>query len=390
MSDEEFYEEEEVDEEYEEEEEEEEYEEEVQTNPDERKSVRSAMSEGDGNFLKARQEAKKGELDEQLREYINEWRKQRAKEEEELKRLKEKQAKRKEIRAEQEKKLAQQKKEEEERLRKEEAEKKAKEAEEKRKRLEEAEKKRQAMVTAQKVKQEARGMVVEHKLPPVNTGGHKEVTKTKAQLEEEKKVCLSLRIKPIELEGLETEQLKSKATELWETVIRLETEKYDLEERGKRQGHDLKVLNERQIQRLRLKAVRMGLHAEALTGKYPPKVRMYSNFERRTDIRTYEDKKGLFSGGWEVIAQEFLEKEWNDKMGDWNKQPKPKLPKWYGERPGKKGKDPETPEEEEVVEADEDILELDKDELQAEEEGEDGEEEYEDEEEEGEEEEEEE
>ena len=64
---------------------------------------------GDGSFLKARQGAKKGELDEQLREYINEWRKQRAKEEDELKRLKEKQAKRKEIRAEQEKKLAQQK-----------------------------------------------------------------------------------------------------------------------------------------------------------------------------------------------------------------------------------------------------------------------------------------
>lgn len=44
------------------------------------------MSRGDGNFLKARQEAKKGELDEQLREYINEWRKQRSKEEEELQR----------------------------------------------------------------------------------------------------------------------------------------------------------------------------------------------------------------------------------------------------------------------------------------------------------------
>ena len=119
--------------------------------------------------------------------------------------------------------LAKQKKEEEEKIRADEAEKKAKEAEEKRKRLEEAEKKRQAMVTAQKVKQEARGMVVEHKvgvgrclsyilqlnstfdpqLPPVNTGGHKEVTKTKAQLEEEKKVCLSLRIKPIELEGVQ-------------------------------------------------------------------------------------------------------------------------------------------------------------------------------------------
>merc|ERR1712039_942168 len=57
--------------------------------------VSNTSKKGDGNFLKARQEAKKGELDEQLREYINEWRKQRAKEEEELKRLKEKQARRK-------------------------------------------------------------------------------------------------------------------------------------------------------------------------------------------------------------------------------------------------------------------------------------------------------
>ena len=44
-----------------------------------------------------------------MREYINEWRRQRSKEEEELQGLKEKQSKRKEIRAEQEKKLGQQK-----------------------------------------------------------------------------------------------------------------------------------------------------------------------------------------------------------------------------------------------------------------------------------------
>jgi len=35
-----------------------------------------------------RQEQKRSDLDEQLKEYIAEWRKQRAKEEEELKRLK--------------------------------------------------------------------------------------------------------------------------------------------------------------------------------------------------------------------------------------------------------------------------------------------------------------
>merc|ERR1719273_198345 len=94
-----------------------------------------AMSETSATSAggKVKAQKQKGELDEQLRDYINEWRKQREKEEEGLKRLKEKQAKRKEIRADQ------QKKEEEERLRKEEAEKKAKEAEEKKKRLEEAE-----------------------------------------------------------------------------------------------------------------------------------------------------------------------------------------------------------------------------------------------------------
>merc|ERR1711890_105982 len=65
-----------------------------------------------------------------------------AKEEEELKRLKEKQAKRKEIRIEQEKKLAAEKKAEEEQKRREEA--ARKEA------LEEAEIRRQEMMEAQK------------------------------------------------------------------------------------------------------------------------------------------------------------------------------------------------------------------------------------------------
>merc|ERR1712113_16573 len=204
-------------------------------------SVSNTSKKGDGNFLKARQEAKKVELDEQLREYINEWRKQRAKEEEELKRLKEKQAKRKEIRAEQEKKLAQQKKEEEERLRKEEADKKAKEAEEKRKRLEEAEKKRQAMMQAQKEKQQAAGQGA--KGPKKTDRGmgnvqdaRREMTKTKEQLEEEKKISLSIRIKPLDLDAMDGEQLNNKATELWDTIVRLETEKYDLEERQKKTG----------------------------------------------------------------------------------------------------------------------------------------------------------
>merc|ERR1711897_118272 len=76
-------------------------------------------------------QAKKAELNSQLKDYILQWRDERSKEEEELKRLKEKQAKRKEIRAEQEKKASEQKRAEELALKREEEAKKEIEAQEK-------------------------------------------------------------------------------------------------------------------------------------------------------------------------------------------------------------------------------------------------------------------
>merc|ERR1712106_1085101 len=84
---------------------------------------------GDEAFAKRKSGIHKNELNEQLKEYINQWRDERTKEESELKRLKEKQ---------------------EEKIRKEEADKKAADAEEKKKRTEEAEIKRQEMMAAQK------------------------------------------------------------------------------------------------------------------------------------------------------------------------------------------------------------------------------------------------
>merc|ERR1712156_232200 len=306
----------------------------------EEEEVTSQTSKKGEGFLKAKKQ--KGELDEQLREYINEWRKQRGKEGEELKRLKEKQAKRKEIRAEQEKKLAQQKKEEEERLRKEEAEKKAKEAEEKKKRLEEAEKEKQ-----QAAGKGGKGGGAKMQQGAAVQDARREMTKTKEQLEEEKKISLSIRIKPLDVDAMDSDQLSSKAKELWDTIVRLETEKYDLEERQKRQDYDLKELKERQKQQLRQKAMKKGLDPEALTGKYPPKIRMYSKYERRTDTRTYEDRRKLYEGGWEVVRAEPLQALWKEKYDEWLKRPKTKLPKWFGERPGKKAGEPESPDDDE-------------------------------------------
>lgn len=144
--------------------------------------------------------------------------------------------------------------------------------------------------------------------------------KTKEQLEEEKKISLSFRIKPLDLSGLNEQKLRTKATELWELIVKLETEKYDLEERQKRQDYDvsaaewvivlccadwfnriylipqLKELKERQKQQLRHKALKKGLDPEALTGKYPPMIQVASKYERRVDTRSYDDKKKLFEG----------------------------------------------------------------------------------------------
>merc|ERR1711922_129400 len=160
-------------------------------------------------------------------------------------------AKRKEIRAEQEKKLA----------------------EEKKKRLEEAERKRQEMMAAQKEK-----------------GGKKQ-----------------------QAPALDARREMAKARNLWDTILTRETDKYDYEQRQLAQDYELKELKERQKIQLRNKAIKKGLDPEAFTGKHPPKIRMFSKYERRTDTRTYGDRKKLYEGGWEVVRAEMLEASWKEK-----------------------------------------------------------------------------
>ncbi|BES90331.1 Troponin T [Nesidiocoris tenuis] len=328
--------------------------EEEETQPEPQKKPERRQSEkaegGDPEFVK-RKEAQTSALDEQLKEYIAEWRKQRAREEEDLKKLKEKQAKRKVARAEEEKRLAEKKKTEEERRVREAEEKKQREIEEKRRRLEEAEKKRQAMMAALKDQSKSKGpnFVVNKKADTLGMSSAQiERNKTKEQLEEEKRISLSIRIKPLAIENMSIDRLRLKAQELWEAIVKLETEKYDLEERQKRQDYDLKELKERQKQQLRHKALKKGLDPEALTGKYPPKIQVASKYERRVDTRSYDDKKKLFEGGWETLSSEELEKVWKTRYELFTKRKRAKLPKWLGERPGKKKDAPESPEEEEV------------------------------------------
>merc|ERR1712209_220480 len=153
-------------------------------------------------------------------------------------------------------------------------------------RLAEAEAKRQEMLEAQEAKKAVAA-------GPMNDA-RKELSKTKEQLEEEKKIALSIRIKPLALEAMDSDELKAKAEELFKIIIQMETDKYDYEQRKLTQELDLKELKERQKAQLRAKALKKGLDPEALTGKYPPKIRMYSKYERRTDTRSYDDRKKMY------------------------------------------------------------------------------------------------
>merc|ERR1712134_157763 len=109
------------------------------------------------------------------------------------------------------------------------------------------------------------------------------------------------------LKAEEAERKAKEAEELFKTIIQMETDKYDYEQRKLTQELDLKELKERQKAQLRAKALKKGLDPEALTGKYPPKIRMYSKYERRTDTRSYDDRKKLYEGGWEVVRSEHLQ-----------------------------------------------------------------------------------
>merc|ERR1711878_151873 len=290
--------------------------------------------------------AKKAELNSQLKDYIVQWRDERSKEEEELKRLKEKQAKRKEIRAEQEKKVAEQKRAEELKIKREEEEKREAEAQEKKKLMEEAERKRQEMLAAQKEKGGK-------KQSGPSMDARKEMSKSKEQVEEEMKISLGIRIKPLPLDSMDSDELRNKANSIWNTIVELETDKYDFEQR-------------RELQ-LRNKAVKKGLDPEAFCGAHPPTIHMFSKYKRRTDTRTYGDRKKLYEGGAEVLRAEMLEASWKEKFAEWSKRPKARLPKWFGVRPGKKAGDPDTPEGEEDAAAEEDVEEEDYDEEEEEE-----------------------
>ena len=148
-----------------------------------------------------------------------------------------------------------------------------------------------------------------------------EMSLNTGELEVLKKRTVSERVKPLSISGMDVTALKAKAEELWKQIIQVETSKYDLEERHKRQEYDLRELNERQRQINTKKYAAAGLEAE--TGRYPPKVQIISKHERRTDRRTFSDRRCLYDTSNRTEEQKELNKPAAKKRDTWIKEKKP-------------------------------------------------------------------
>merc|ERR1711982_170573 len=88
----------------------------------------------------------------------------------------------------------------------------------------------------------------------------------------------------------------------------------------------LKELNERRKLQLRNKAIKKGLDPEAFCGAHPPRIHMFSKYERRTDTRTYGDRKKLYEGGAEIIRSEWLEAVGRRSSESGTRDPRPSCP----------------------------------------------------------------
>ncbi|XP_055331180.1 troponin T, skeletal muscle-like [Paramacrobiotus metropolitanus] len=286
-------------------------------------------------IIEAKQRKREEEDMEELQALEEKRRAEREREEEELRRLKEKQAERKKAREEEERRLEEQKQLAEEQRRKDEDARRQKAEDEKQRKKEEAERKKAAAAASASggrnfvIDKERSGESGVDKFMNISKA-KTEMSLNAGELQDLRQKTINDRVKPLSVSELDHNGLKSKAEDLWKTIIKLETTNYDLGERFKRQEYDLKELNERQRQISHKKHLAQGLDPEAASSRYPPKVQLASKYERRVDRRTFEERKNLFEQNGVDDKPKELVKPLAKKREDWIK---PKETKSHRETP---------------------------------------------------------
>ncbi|KAF7626105.1 hypothetical protein Mgra_00009713 [Meloidogyne graminicola] len=223
----------------------------------------------------------------------------------ELNELKEQHKRRLEERKKEEAEMAAIRKQDEERRRKEEEQRKLRADEEKAKK--EAERhKRQMMMAGSFIggttgEKGVRNFVIEKrgdgedKLGLKSEGGPRRKGPSAAEAAEAKRNYMAIVNRPVDVSNMLPNDIKAKIKQLYARIVKLEGEKYDLEKRKGRQEYDLKELSERQKQAARQKALNTGVDpTEVDDSNFPPKVRVASKFDRKTDRREYGERREMF------------------------------------------------------------------------------------------------
>lgn len=264
----------------------------------------AAASDEAKRAMEERQRAKQERQKEEMQEYEESRREEREKEAAEIAALREKRVQRAKEREEEEKKLAELRAQEEARRKADDEERRRKKAEEEQRKKEDRERKKRE--AEERLKKKGPNFVITKRSDAEKAGldsvmSKEELQKSKEQLEEEKRAILSQRIQPLKLEGMDQAKLMEKAKELYEHMRRLVGDKYDLEQRFKRQQYDMIELAERARQMNKGKkksgAVQVDESFDRLADKFtgaPPKIQLCSKYERHTDHRTYVQRKDLF------------------------------------------------------------------------------------------------
>lgn len=264
--------------------------------------------------IRMEQEAKRRRerAEEEWREYEEFRKEEREKAEEEIRQLRARREQRKVERAEEEKRLAESRLVEEQKRRTEEEERQRKKREEEQRKREERERKKQEWEERKNANRPNFVIQKREGGDPNNQAvkeeeKKEEVTKSKEQLEAERKAIIEQRVPPINISSLNIEQLKAKAKELHDLLFRIQGENYDLDQRFKRQSYDMQELAERARQMNKGgKARAIPNELDARAAKFsgiPPMVVMYSQYERVKDPRSFGDRRVVFSG--ENYAHEF-------------------------------------------------------------------------------------
>jgi troponin T len=269
--------------------------------------------------LKKRREATRqvsaGGLDDDARELLETNRKDRERMEEEIEELRKRNTKRKAERAEEEKRLAAERAAEEERRKAvDEAKRKQKEEEEQKRRAERES--RKAMYDKLANANRPNFVISKREGEEGGEGGDEEgqgVKKSKEQLEKEKRAILKQRIQELKVDGMDQSGLAEKAKELHKSIVRLESEKYDLEKRFKNQQIDMMELAERarqanKVGRDGLKRINPGEgESDRIQERFagtPAKIEMFSKYERQKDKRNYSERKTVHTGPQYILPPE--------------------------------------------------------------------------------------